>query len=37
MQSTTATFDPKDFRRTLGMFGTGVTIVTTRAENGEPV
>ncbi|QXZ10372.1 flavin reductase [Comamonas sp. Y33R10-2] len=37
MQSTTATFDPKDFRRALGMFGTGVTIVTTRAENGEPV
>ncbi|MEG0052998.1 MAG: flavin reductase [Comamonas sp.] len=37
MQSTAATFDPKDFRRALGMFGTGVTIVTTRAENGEPV
>ncbi|GEQ76032.1 hydroxylase of 3-hydroxy-9, 10-secoandrosta-1,3, 5(10)-triene-9, 17-dione [Comamonas testosteroni] len=37
MQSTDATFDPKDFRRALGMFGTGVTIVTTRAENGEPV
>ncbi|QIL73246.1 flavin reductase [Diaphorobacter sp. HDW4B] len=37
MQSTAATFDPKDFRRALGMFGTGVTIVTTRADNGEPV
>lgn len=37
MQSTAATFDPKDFRRALGTFGTGVTIVTTRAENGEPV
>ena len=37
MQSTAATFDPKDFRRALGMFGTGVTIVTTRAGNGEPV
>jgi len=37
MQSTAATYDPKDFRRALGMFGTGVTIVTTRAENGEPV
>ncbi|MEX8194348.1 flavin reductase [Comamonas guangdongensis] len=37
MQSTAATYDPKDFRRALGMFGTGVTIVTTRAESGEPV
>lgn len=37
MQSTAATFDPKDFRRALGMFGTGVTIVTTRADGGEPV
>lgn len=37
MQSTAATYDPKDFRRALGMFGTGVTIVTTRADNGEPV
>lgn len=37
MQSTAATYDPKDFRRALGMFGTGVTIVTTRAENGEPI
>jgi 3-hydroxy-9,10-secoandrosta-1,3,5(10)-triene-9,17-dione monooxygenase reductase component len=37
MQSTAATFDPKDFRRALGMFGTGVTIVTTRADGGEPI
>ncbi|MGE8321406.1 MAG: flavin reductase [Comamonas sp.] len=37
MQSTAATYDPKDFRRALGMFGTGVTIVTTRAADGEPV
>lgn len=37
MQSTAATYDPKDFRRALGMFGTGVTIVTTRADNGEPI
>lgn len=37
MQSTAATYDPKDFRRALGMFGTGVTIVTTRSANGEPV
>lgn len=37
MQSTAATYDPKDFRRALGMFGTGVTIVTTRAGDGEPI
>jgi 3-hydroxy-9,10-secoandrosta-1,3,5(10)-triene-9,17-dione monooxygenase reductase component len=30
-------FDPKDFRRALGMFATGVTIVTTRAGDGSPV
>lgn len=30
-------FDPKDFRRALGMFATGVTIVTTQAEDGTPV
>lgn len=30
-------FDLKDFRRALGMFATGVTIVTTRAADGSPV
>nr|WP_295083622.1 flavin reductase [uncultured Roseateles sp.] len=29
--------DPKDFRRALGMFATGVTIVTTQAADGTPV
>ena len=31
------TFDPKDFRQALGMFATGVTIVTARAGDGSPV
>ena len=30
-------FDPKEFRRALGMFATGVTIVTTTAADGTPV
>ena len=30
-------FDPKDFRRALGNFATGVTIVTTKAADGTPV
>ncbi|MEC5213929.1 3-hydroxy-9,10-secoandrosta-1,3,5(10)-triene-9,17-dione monooxygenase reductase component [Polaromonas sp. CG_9.5] len=30
-------FDPKDFRRALGNFATGVTIVTTNAADGTPV
>jgi 3-hydroxy-9,10-secoandrosta-1,3,5(10)-triene-9,17-dione monooxygenase reductase component len=30
-------FDPQDFRRALGMFATGVTIVTARAEDGSAV
>jgi 3-hydroxy-9,10-secoandrosta-1,3,5(10)-triene-9,17-dione monooxygenase reductase component len=30
-------FDPKDFRQALGMFATGVTIVTARAADGTPV
>ncbi|WP_367065172.1 flavin reductase [Oryzisolibacter sp. LB2S] len=30
-------FDPRDFRQALGMFATGVTIVTTRAADGSPV
>ena len=29
-------FDPKQFRNALGMFATGVTIVTARAEDGTP-
>ena len=37
MQSTAATFDPKDFRRALGMFGTGVTIVTAVDPDGQPI
>lgn len=35
--STPSTFDPKDFRNALGMFATGVTIVTARAADGTPV
>ena len=34
---TSHTFDAKDFRQALGMFATGVTIVTTRAADGSPV
>jgi flavin reductase (DIM6/NTAB) family NADH-FMN oxidoreductase RutF/DNA-binding MarR family transcriptional regulator len=30
-------FSPRDFRATLGMFATGVTIVTARNDQGEPV
>jgi flavin reductase (DIM6/NTAB) family NADH-FMN oxidoreductase RutF len=29
------TFDPKDFRRALGTFVTGVTVITTRRGNGD--
>lgn len=32
---TTPRMDPKDFRRALGAFGTGVTVVTTRSPEGE--
>ncbi|OEY66295.1 flavin reductase [Marinobacter sp. X15-166B] len=32
-----ASFDPREFRSALSTFTTGVTIITTRAENGEPV
>lgn len=32
-----AHFDPKEFRRTLGTFTTGVTIITTRTTDGVPV
>jgi len=37
MDPITPSFDPKDFRRALGMFATGVTIVTACAEDGAPV
>ncbi len=37
MDDNTSQFDPKDFRRALGMFATGVTIVTTKAGGGTPV
>lgn len=37
MDVTPPHFDPKDFRRALGMFATGVTIVTARGPDGEPV
>ena len=30
-------FDVKDFRRALGQFPTGVTVITTRDEKGEPI
>lgn len=32
-----AGFDPKEFRAALSTFTTGVTIITTRTENGEPI
>jgi len=31
------TFDPRDFRRALGQFPTGVTIITARDDKGEPI
>jgi 3-hydroxy-9,10-secoandrosta-1,3,5(10)-triene-9,17-dione monooxygenase reductase component len=34
---TTASFDAKEFRRALGSFATGVTIITTRAQDGTPL
>lgn len=37
MEQNTPNFDPRDFRRALGMFATGVTIVTARAGDGTPV
>src|SRR5690554_4023075 len=30
-------FDPKDFRRALGKFPTGVTVITTRDTEGNPI
>jgi 3-hydroxy-9,10-secoandrosta-1,3,5(10)-triene-9,17-dione monooxygenase reductase component len=35
--SAVVTIDPKEFRRALGSFATGVTIITTRAPDGTPV
>ena len=37
MQTARSSFDPRDFRRALGTFATGVTIVTARAQDGTPV
>jgi 3-hydroxy-9,10-secoandrosta-1,3,5(10)-triene-9,17-dione monooxygenase reductase component len=37
MESTATNFDHKDFRRALGMFATGVTIVTAQSADGTPV
>lgn len=37
METTATHFDPKDFRRALGMFATGVTIVTSYTPDGLPV
>jgi len=34
MESKKAAFDQKEFRNALGSFGTGVTVITTRDENG---
>jgi flavin reductase (DIM6/NTAB) family NADH-FMN oxidoreductase RutF len=36
-QAAQAAFDLRDFRNALGSFATGVTIVTTRGRDGEPV
>lgn len=33
----TQTFDPSEFRKALGSFATGVTIITTRGQDGEPL
>lgn len=35
--TTESTFDPRDFRRALGKFPTGVTIISTRDDEGKPV
>ncbi len=34
---TETAFDVRDFRRTLGQFPTGVTVITARTESGEPI
>ncbi len=36
-QAQAPSFSPREFRAALGMFATGVTIVTTRTEDGQPV
>jgi len=35
--SAISTIDPREFRNALGAFATGVTIITTRADDGTPV
>lgn len=38
MKSTSAgNFDPKDYRRALGQFATGVTVITTRSKEGRAI
>jgi len=37
VQKKAAPFDRRDFRRALGQFATGVTVVTAQAKNGRPV
>jgi flavin reductase (DIM6/NTAB) family NADH-FMN oxidoreductase RutF len=37
MQNTEVAFDPREFRRALGCFPTGVAIITTRDSDGTPV
>lgn len=37
MTTQAASFDPREYRNALGSFATGVTIVTTRDESGQPV
>ena len=37
LQPVRAPFDPREFRRALGTFPTGVAIITTRGEDGVPV
>lgn len=36
-QQDSGSFDPREFRRALGMFATGVTVITTRSEDGRRV
>ncbi len=36
-QAQAPSFSPREFRAALGMFATGVTIVTTRAQDGSPI
>lgn len=36
-QAAAPAFSPREFRAALGMFATGVTIVSARAPTGEPI